>query len=96
MSNVTPLGTTLVRSKTAYLVAHMRTDPPRIVGCGIYSESARSLTGALGRGCFAFDVCEEEGVDFETARRAILNMSEPYRSVFGWAIDMVPAGERGT
>jgi hypothetical protein len=92
VNNVVELPTGI--RKKAYLVAHMRTDPPRIVGCGIYSEPARSLSGAIGHGVFAFDVCEDEAGTFDGARARILKMAEPYRSIFAWAIDMVPAGER--
>lgn len=83
-------------TKTAYLVVHLDTThtPPVFLGVGIYSEPARSLTGAIGPGRFALDVHEARGPDFETARRRILEMPEPYRSVFKWALDVVPESGR--
>ena len=88
-SGVTSLDSRRPDTKTVYLVAHIDTESRRIVSAGIYSEPARSLSGAIGRGCFAFDVHEETGRDFEDASRKLLDMPEPYRSVFAWALDMV-------
>ena len=88
---VTNLDSRRPDTKTVYLVAHMDTtvSPPRITGAGIYGEPAKSLSGAIGRGRFAVDVLEETGPNFEEAQRRIVEMAEPYRSVFAWALDML-------
>jgi len=82
-------------TKTVYLVVHIDTSakPQRVVGAGIYGEPARSLTGAIGRGRFAVDILEETGPNFEEARRRIVEMPEPWRSVFAWALDLLPESE---
>jgi hypothetical protein len=75
-----------------YLVAHMTTKPPCIVGTGLYSESAASLSGAIGPGRFAFDVAHGDGPTYESARRRLLEIPEPWRQVYQWALDMLPEG----
>ena len=97
MSKVTNIDSRRPDTRTAYLVAHMDTtvSPPRILGVGIYSEPARSLTGAICRGRFAFDVADAPGHDYEAACRNIVEMPEPYRSVFAWALNMLPSPPEG-
>jgi hypothetical protein len=93
-NTVTKLDDHRPHGKRCYLVAHMTTNPPTIIGTGLYSEPAASLTGALGPGRFAFDVVHGDGHDFEAAKRSILEMPMPYRSIYQWAIDMLPESER--
>ena len=97
MSNVTKLDDHRPNERRCYLVAHVDTSvrPPKILGTGLYSESAASLTGAIGHGRFAFDVTYADGPTYESARDSILAMPEPWVSAFRWAIDMLPDGERG-
>jgi hypothetical protein len=80
--------------KFVYLVAHVdtTTKPPRITGTGLYSEPAKSLTGAIMKGRFAFDVQVASGSNFEKAKRNLLNMlnTDIGRLAYGWALDMLP------
>jgi hypothetical protein len=80
----------------AYLVVHLDTEarPPRVLGCGVYSEPARSLTGAIGNGGHALDVLDAPGADYEDALRNLAKVREFYREsgVFEWAFRMLPAG----
>lgn len=90
--SVTNLDLRRPNTKTAYLVAHLDTSawPPVVVRTGIYSEPASSLSGAIGRGRFAVNVWEETGPSFEEAQRRIIDMPSPWRSMFEWALDLLP------
>ncbi len=93
---ITNLDSRRPDTKKVYLVVHIDTStkPPRLVGAGIYGEPARSLSGAIGHGRFAVDIHEETGPNFEEARRRIIEMPEPWRSAFAWALDLLPESDR--
>lgn len=60
----------LPTTRHCFVVVHMDTaqNPPRIKGADLYSESALSLTGAIGLRVFAFDVASATGNSYEDAR----------------------------
>ena len=84
----------------AYLVVHLdtKTEPPTVLGCGVYSESAKSLTGAIGRNRHALDVLEAPGRDYEDALRQLARARNFYREsgAFEWAFRMVPEEQLAT
>jgi hypothetical protein len=83
-------------TKTAYCVVHVDTksDPPKILGAAIYSESAASLTGAICPGRFAFDIAQRSGPDYESASSALCAYLQEYSNVFGWVSRLLAAGRR--
>ncbi len=83
---------------TAYLVVHMDVTvaPPVAKAAGIYSESARTITGAIGKGLFAFDVLEASGENYEEACAELHAAREFCRGVFDWAFDLLPKSEQPT
>jgi hypothetical protein len=95
-NTITNLDDRRPNTTRCYLVAIVDTSarPPTVVGTTLYSEAAVSIIGAFGKSRFVFDVVHGDGHDFEAAKRAILEMPMPYRSIYQWAIDMLPEGER--
>lgn len=83
------------RPITAYLVVHLDTSvsPPVVTGAGIYSESARSLTGAIGRRVFAFDALQASGEDFVSAKMNVIKDARDWRC-YDWALELVERGSR--
>ncbi len=83
-------------ARRAYLVAHfdITSGKPVLTGTGIYSESAQSLTGAIGRGQWSADVIDVAGYNFAEARKKLIaGIREMYPETFGWALDALPPGE---
>lgn len=74
-------------NNAAYLVAVLdtRVSPPVVKGCGIYSESAMSLTGAQTNEVFTVDVMVVHGKDYEDA----LNRMKQYLR-FEFTLDYSP------
>jgi hypothetical protein len=72
---------------TAYLVAHVHTDPngkmlPQVHAVCIYSESATSLS-AIGRDSAALDVYRVRGVDYQSARDLLCHSVQTFDH-FAW------------